>query len=332
MAKNFFTKESNLSQFLLIYKLLRESLPSKINFSYSKLELSKRNTRGCIFKSKNLSEINWLLPRFKSRVTKEDVRLQIIAFSHTHINKYQKWKTLKAPLSPSSRIRIAKTRGKNREARMESKVIVGSRIKISRPRHRKRQNYYSINPYTRDLARTSGGLSRRSPRKLQQREKRGPAALFRELFFSFLARPPGTEPTRRAPWDLVAILLSRVRAPLDIPRTLYISPISPLLSFPPPSSPLFLRLPLSLLSLPTSAWHGETTARGGGGLQIIWNFPFDAEESPQGSFSARDSQTNDRFRRYFWSLFWARCYINTFRFSTIRFSMDFSYSMILTLL
>lgn len=38
------------------------------------------------------------------------------------------------------------------------------------------------------------------------------------------------------------------------------------------------------------------------------------------------------FRRYFWSLFWARCYINTFRFSTIRFSMDFSYSMILTLL
>lgn len=217
MSKNFFTKENNLSQFLLIYKLLRESLPSKINFPYSKLELSKRNTRGCIFKSKNLSEINWLLPRFKSRVTKEDVRLQIIAFSHTHINKYQKWKTLKAPLSPSSRIRIAKTRGKNREARMESKVIVGSRIKISRPRHRKRQNYYSINPYTRDLARTSGGLSRRSPRKLQQREKRGPAALFRELFFSFLARPPGTEPTRRAPWDLVAILLSRVRAPLDIP-------------------------------------------------------------------------------------------------------------------
>lgn len=121
--------------------------------------------------------------------------------------------------------------------------MVGSRIKISRPRHRKRQNYYSINPYTRDLARTSCGLSRRSPRKLQQREKREPCrSLPRTLFFF-----SGTAPWHRAhaPWDLVAILLSRVRSPLDIPRTLYISPISPLHSSP---LLLLLRLPSSFSS------------------------------------------------------------------------------------
>lgn len=179
---------------------------------------------------------------------------------------------------------------------MESKVIAGSRIKISRPRHRKRQNYYSINPYTRDLARTSCGLSRRSPRKLQQREKRGPAALFRELFFSFLARPPGTEPTLPETWWRFS---SHVCAHLSIFHVHYISPISPLLfSF----FSTFLRLPLSLLSLLFPARPGTEShkSRGGGGLQIIWNFPFDAEESPRGSFSTRDSQTNDRFRRYFW--------------------------------
>lgn len=126
--------------------------------------------------------------------------------------------------------------------------MVGSRIKISRPRHRKRQNYYSINPYTRDLARTSCGLSRRSPRKLQQREKREPCrSLPRTLFFF-----SGTAPWHRAhaPWDLVAILLSRVRSPLDIPRTLYISPISPLPSSPPSSSPPSFVFLFFLLSFP----------------------------------------------------------------------------------
>lgn len=170
--------------------------------------------------------------------------------------------------------------------------MVGSRIKISRPRHRKRQNYYSINPYTRDLARTSCGLSRRSPRKLQQREKREPCrSLPRTLFFF-----SGTAPWHRAhaPWDLVAILLSRVRSPLDIPRTLYISPISPLPSSPPSSSPPSFVFLFFLLSFPARPGTESHKSRGGGGLQIIWNFPFDAEESPRGSFSARDSQTNDR--------------------------------------
>lgn len=176
---------------------------------------------------------------------------------------------------------------------MESKVIAGSRIKISRPRHRKRQNYYSINPYTRDLARTSCGLSRRSPRKLQQREKRGPAALFRELFFSFLARPPGTEPTLPETWWRFS---SHVCAHLSIFHVHYISLQSLLSSSPSLSFSTFLRLPLSLLSLLFPARPGTEShkSRGGGGLQIIWNFPFDAEESPRGSFSTRDSQTNDR--------------------------------------
>lgn len=133
---------------------------------------------------------------------------------------------------------------------MESKVIAGSRIKISRPRHRKRQNYYSINPYTRDLARTSCGLSRRSPRKLQQREKRGPAALFRELFFSFLARPPGTEPTLPETWWRFS---SHVCAHLSIFHVHYIS-LQSLLSSSPSSPPSSFS---SFSSLPSSAWHGE---------------------------------------------------------------------------
>lgn len=153
--------------------------------------------------------------------------------------------------------------------------------------------------------------------------RENPAALFRELFFSFLARPPGTEPTLPETWWR---FFSHVCAHLSIFHVHYISPQS-LLSPPLLSSFFFAFLRLSLLSplFPSSAWHGEpqepwrrwapnhmefSFRRGGISPGLVLGSWFPNKRSP-------------RFRRYFWPpRFFAlpRHHINTFRFSTIRFS------------
>lgn len=212
------------------------------------------------------------------------------------------------------------TRDKNREARMESKVIAGSRIKISRPRHRKRQNYYSINPYTRDLARTSCGLSRRSPRKLQQREKRGPAALFRELFFSFLARPPGTEPTLPETWWRFS---SHVCAHLSIFHVHYIS-LQSLLSSSPSSPPSFAFLFLFFLfSSQLGLARRATRVVEEVGSKSYGIFLSTRRNLPGARFQlVIPKQTIASLSPIFLAATPSRPrhYINTFRFSTIRFS------------